>query len=107
MTYKVVQANPAAGTAVDLYTVPSDKQAVISTLTVCNHGTTIADYDLLIRPAGASATNSHILAAGVAIAVSDTTFITAGIALGTADVLTVEATTADVTFMAFVNEVSL
>lgn len=104
MAFKVAQSNPAAGTPADLYTVPSAKEAVISSLTVCNHGTATAEYDLLVRPAGAAAADVHILAAGVAIFANETAFITAGIALGTADVVTVEADTADVTFMAFVNE---
>jgi hypothetical protein len=104
MAFKVAQSNPAAGTPADLYTVPSAKEAVISTLTVCNHGTATAEYDLKVRPAGATAADVHILAAGVALSPNDTAFITAGIALGTADVVTVEADTADVTFMAFVNE---
>jgi hypothetical protein len=41
MAFKVAQSNPAAGTPADLYTVPSAKEAVISTLTVCNHGTAL------------------------------------------------------------------
>lgn len=105
MTYKVAQSNPAANTAADLYTVPAGKQAVISSLTVCNYGTAVAEYDLLVRPGGAAAADVHFFAAGVAILPNDTAFITAGIALGTADVVTVEADTADVTFMAFVNEI--
>jgi hypothetical protein len=104
MGFKVVQSNPAAGTPADLYTVPSAKQAVISTLTVCNYGTATADYDLLVRPAGAAAADVHLLAKGVATPAKETTFITAGIALATSDVVTVESDTGDVTFMAFVNE---
>ena len=37
MTYKVVQAQGTALT--DLYTVPSGKNAVISTIAMCNYGT--------------------------------------------------------------------
>ena len=68
MGFKVAQSNPAAGTPADLYTVPSDKQAVISSLTVCNYGTVTAKYDLLVRPAGAAAADVHFLAAGAALA---------------------------------------
>jgi len=104
MAFKVAQSNPAGGTPADLYTVPSAKQAVISTLTVCNYGTAVAEYDLLVRPAGAAAADVHFLAAGVTVRPTETAFITAGVALASSDVLTVEADTADVTFMAFVNE---
>ena len=106
MSYKVAQSNPAASTPANLYTVPSATSAVISTLTVCNFGTAVAVYDLRIRPAGATATDAHLLASGVAIAPNETAFITAGVALSATDVVTVEADTDDVTFMAFVSEIS-
>jgi hypothetical protein len=64
----------------------------------------VAEYDLLGSSGWCCAADVHILAAGVALVPNDTAFITAGIALGTADVVTVEADTGDVTFMAFVNE---
>jgi len=102
MAYKVAQAQGTALT--DLYTVPSDKQAVISSLTVCNYGTASYEYDLRVRPGGASAADIHYLASGVLIPPNETAFITAGIALGTADVLSVQATGSAVSFMAFVNE---
>jgi hypothetical protein len=104
MAFKVAQSNPAANTPADLYTVPSAKQAVVSSLTVCNYGTAVANYDLRVRPAGATAADVHLLAKGVAIPAKETAFITAGIALATTDVVTVEANTASVTFMAFVSE---
>lgn len=102
MAYKVVQAQGTALT--DLYTVPSDKQAVISSLTACNFGTVAVSYDLLVRPAGAAAADIHNLAKGVALLPNETAFITAGLALGTADVLSVLSSGSAVTFMAFVNE---
>lgn len=102
MAYKVVQAQGTALT--DLYTVPSGKNAIISSLTVCNYGTATVSYDLRVRPAGATAADIHYLAAGVSIPENQTAFITAGIALGTADVVSVQSTGTAVTFMAFVNE---
>jgi hypothetical protein len=105
MAYKVTQNNPASATPADLYTVPSAKEAVISTLTICNYGTGQSAYSVWIRPAGASAANVHLLASNVVTSANETSFITAGIALATSDVVTVQASTNTVTFQAFISEV--
>ena len=104
MAYMVKQANPAAATPADLYTVTASKQAVISTLAVCEHNDVATRYRVLIRPAGASAADVHRLVYDAPVAGLDTVFLTVGIALATTDVITVEAATGDVTFTAFVNE---
>lgn len=104
MAYMVKQANPAAATPADLYTVPASKQAVISTLAIAEHGAAPAYFTIRVRPAGASAADVHILVNAAELVANDTQFLTVGIALATTDVITVEASTADVTFTAFVNE---
>ena len=106
MAYKVFQANPAAGTPADLYTVPSAKEAVISTIAVCNFGATNT-FTIRIRPAGASAANVHFLAHTVSVLANETFFITCGIALAATDVVTVISPSASFTFTAFVNEVDV
>lgn len=104
MPYKVAQSNPAAATPADLYTVPAGKESVISTLAVAEHGGTPADFSIRIRPAGAAAADVHILVGAAELTANDTQFLTIGIVLAATDVVTVEATTGDVTFTAFVNE---
>jgi len=106
MAYKVAQSNPAANTPADLYTVPSAKEAVISTLAICNDGGP-GDFTIRIRPAGATAAKVHLLAAESSIETQETIFITAGIALAASDVVTVEGNTANMVFTAFINEVDL
>jgi hypothetical protein len=102
MAYKVVQAQGTALT--DLYTVPSDKNAVISTIAMCNYGTASSLGDVFVRPGGATKADIHTIASGVALLPGDTVFITAGLALGTADVVSVQADSANVTFHAYLNE---
>jgi hypothetical protein len=104
MAYKVTQSNPASNTPANLYTVPSAKNAIISTLTICNFGAA-ANYTIRIRPGGATAADVHLLAKTVSIDTNDTVFLTVGVALSATDVITVEASTSSVTFMAFINEV--
>lgn len=105
MAKKVLgQANPAAITATTLYTVPSAKSAVVSTLVVANLSATAATYRIAIRPAGAALANTHYIAYDVALSANDSTALTLGITLATTDVITVYASTANVNFTAFGDE---
>jgi glucose-6-phosphate dehydrogenase assembly protein OpcA len=105
MSKKVLgQSNPSAVTATTLYTVPSAKESVISSISVCNLASSSATYRIAIRPAGASLANQHYLAYDVTVGASDTTIITVGITLTTGDVIKVYASTATVAFQAFGNE---
>ena len=105
--YKVLaQLAPSATTATTLYTVPSATSTVISTITVCNRGTSAATYRIAVRPAGATLANEDYLAYDVAIAANDTTALTLGITLATTDVITVYTSTANFSFNVFGSEIS-
>ena len=105
MAKKVLgQVNPSATTATTLYTVPSAKSAVISTLVVANLSTSAATYRVAIRPAGATLANVHYIAYDVALSANDSTALTLGITLATTDVVTVYASSANVNFSAFGDE---
>jgi glucose-6-phosphate dehydrogenase assembly protein OpcA len=106
-TYKVLgQANPAATTATTLYTVPSAKSAVVSTITVCNQAATAATFRVAIRPAGATLAAIHYISYDSTVAANDTTALTIGVTLATTDIITVYASTATVSFNAFGSEIS-
>jgi len=105
--YKVLgQSAPSATTATTLYTVPSATDAVVSTISVCNRAATSGTYRIAIRPAGAALANSHYIAYDSAITANNTTFITVGVTLDATDVITVYASSADMTFSAFGTEIS-
>ena len=105
MAKKVLgQVNPSATTATTLYTVPSAKSAVISSLTVCNQASTAATFRIAIRPAGATLAALHYVAYDVAVGAADTTALTLGITLATTDVVTVYASTANISFHAYGDE---
>ena len=105
--YKVLgQSAPSATTATTLYTVPSSTQAVVSTIAVCNRGSSSATFRVAIRPDGAALASSHYIAYDSALTANNTTFITIGVTLGDTDVITVYASTADLTFSAFGSEIS-
>ena len=107
MAKKVLgQSNPSATTATTLYTVPSAKEAVVSSISVCNLSTNAATYRIAIRPSGATLANQHYLAYDVTVGAADTTIITVGITLATTDVITVYASSANLSFSAFGDEAS-
>jgi len=105
MAKKVLgQVNPSATTATTLYTVPSAKSAVISTLTICNQATSSATFRVAVRPAGATLAAVHYVAYDVTVGASDTTALTLGLTLATTDVVTVYASTATISFHAYGDE---
>lgn len=101
-TYKVLGASaPTATTNTDLYTVPGTTQTAVSTISVCNRGGTAATYRIAVRPAGAALATNHYLAYDTAVPANQTTTITIGITLATTDVITVYASSGNVTFLLF------
>lgn len=105
MAYKVLgQSAPSATTNTDVYSVPSAKSAVVSTIAVCNRSAVAVAYRLAVRPAGATIANQHYLVYDAALAANSTDLITAGITLATADVITVYAATANLSVSVFGDE---
>jgi glucose-6-phosphate dehydrogenase assembly protein OpcA len=105
--YKVLgQLAPSATTATTLYTVPAATSAVVSTLVVANRAATSATYRIAIRPAGATLANQHYIAFDVTVGGGDSTTLTLGITLATTDVITVYASTANLSFSVFGSEIT-
>ena len=106
-TYKVLgQSAPSATSDTDVYTVPSATEAVISTITVANRAATAATYRIAIRPDGATIANQHYIAYGASVPANDTIALTLGITLDAADVVTVYASSADLSFNLFGSEIA-
>lgn len=105
--YKVLGQNaPSATTATTLYTVPSATQAVVSTIVIANRAATSATFRIAVRVAGATLANNQYIAYDVTVGASDSTALTLGITLGATDVITVYASTANLTFTAFGSEIA-
>lgn len=106
-TYKVLgQSNPSATTATTLYTVPSATATVVSTITICNQASTAGTFRVAVRPAGASLAAQHYVAYDTPIAANDTIALTLGVTLATTDVVTVYASSANMSFNAYGSEIS-
>ncbi len=107
ITYKVLgQSAPSATTNTDVYTVGAGKQATISTITVTNRAATSATYRIAVRPDGAAIANQHYIAYDATVSANDSTAITLGVTVNAADVITVYASTADLSFNLFGSEIA-
>ena len=105
--YKVLgQVAPSATTATTAYTVPSATETVVSTIFVCNRGTDASTYRIAVRPNGATLANEHYIAYEVLILGSTSTAITVGVTMDATDVLTVYASSANLSFNVFGSELS-
>ena len=105
--YKVLgQSAPSATTATALYTVPSATEVVISTISVCNRGTSSGTFRLYIRPNDETLANKHYLVYDASVAAKDTLFLTVGATMDATDVLYCYASTGDFSFNAYGSEIS-
>lgn len=100
------QSAPAATTATSLYTVPATTETVVSTLVVCNRANTAGSFRISVRPGGASQANQHYIAYDVPIAANDSTTLTLGLTLDATDVVTVYASSANMSFNIFGVEIT-
>ena len=106
-TYKVLgQVNPAHHTLATAYTVPSDTETVISTITVANIGAAPATYRIAVRPNGASLANEHYIVYDSSVAPQSTDTLTIGITLDATDDVIVYASTATMAFNLFGSEIA-
>ena len=105
--YKVLgQVNPTATSASTVYTVPSNTSAVISTITICNYGSSTASYRVAVRPNGESLDNKHYIAYDSSVPANDTINLTLGLTADASDVITIYASSASVSFGVFGSEIS-
>ena len=104
-SFKVLgQSAPSATTDTDLYTVPSATEAVVSSIIIANRDASDATFNIAIRPNGASIANEHYIAKNITVGASDSTVLTIGVTMDAADVLTVQASTGNLTFSAYGSE---
>lgn len=106
--YKVLgQISPSAATLTTLYTVPSNTQAVCSTLSVCNTASSGITYRVAIRPTGEAIATRHYLVYDSSVAANDSIFLTLGVSLSGTDIVSVyAATSGTLSFNLFGSEIT-
>ena len=93
-----------AGSLQTLYTVPSTKETVISTISVANLSPVASTYRVAVIPSGATLAAKHFIHMDVPIAANSTQTITIGITLAQGDTIQVAADSESVSFSAFGSE---
>ena len=101
------QSAPNATTNTDIYTVGTNKAIVVSSIVVCNRGTSSGTFRIAVRVAGAVIATKHYLFYDAPLASKSTTSISVGMTLATTDVITVYASSADFSFNIFGSEVDV
>ena len=104
--YKIIgQSAPTTTSNVDLYTVPADTYAVISTIAVTNTSTLPAVAKIFLREAGATASTSNAFVYNSSFPGNSVTTMTLGVTLSATDIITVQSGTEDaLTFHVFGSE---
>jgi hypothetical protein len=103
--YQVLgQVAPSATTETDLYVVPADHSAVISSLVVCNRGATAATFRISVSVAGAATSNKDYLYYDLLIPPNETFVFTGGITMDETDEMRVYASTGNFSFSLFGQE---
>jgi hypothetical protein len=106
-TYKILgQANPALYSNVIVYQVPEGKQAVISTVNICNQSTSASTFRISAVPNTEVNSAVHYLAYDTPIPANDSIALTIGITMQENDHLDVHAITANVSFSVFGSEIN-
>ena len=106
-TYKILgQAAPSNTSNADLYTVPADTQAIVSTIFVTNVTAEEATCRIFIREDGATAAAGNALIYDAPVPANDFVAITAGITINASDVITARSGTGSaLTFHAYGSEI--
>jgi hypothetical protein len=109
-TYKRLGAiNPSANTQTNVYVVPAATEAVMSTITICNQGSSNASFSLALMTASefnAAAPAATFLVRGAVVPAADTLVLTMGLTANTGAVLAANTNSANISFGAFGSEIS-
>jgi len=107
-TYKNSQVLGTAGltTYATLYNTTSTTRAVLSTIVVCNRGSADKQFRIAVADAEDTPSNEEFIAYDTTVAGEDSTFITIGVTLGTSEYVRISSTDTNLSFTAFVAEIS-
>lgn len=102
LAYKTLaQLNPSATTATTLYTCPAQTSVVVSSIIVTNQAGSSGSYRIAIRKDGETLAAKQYIAYDRAIAANDYEPHTLGVTIDAGDIITVYASSANLSFNAF------
>jgi hypothetical protein len=107
--YKILGSVAGSGnlsTYNTLYSVPENKSAVVSTITLCNETNSSITYRLGVSNSANTPTSGNFLSYGATIAANDTVALTLGLTLESGKFLRVSSSSASASMFAFGSEIS-
>lgn len=106
-SYKILaQSSPLATTSTDVYTVPAATSTVISTVTICNRGTSTIKFRMSVAIAGAVLANTQYTHYDVSVPANDTLALVMGITLAATDVIRIYTDLATISVNVFGGEIT-
>lgn len=107
-TYKNarIQGTASTSTYSILYSVPSGKSAVISTISIANTAVADATYRIAIVDTDTTPVATDWLVYDSTVAGNDSTFLSVGIALTATQKIKISSSANTTTFMCFISEIS-
>ncbi len=107
--YKILgQLASAATTQETIYTVGAGKEAVISTVAICNRAAASRTYRLSVNPNGTAVADAMYLVFDATIPANDSVFLTLGLTMNELDIIQGYASAgSSLTFQAFGSEITL
>lgn len=105
MAYKVLgQAAPLATTETVIYAVAAGKEAVVSSIVVCNRGAAATTFRISVSSGGGATASKDYIYYDLPIEAYDTFVLTGGLSLAASDVVRGYAGTANLSIGIFGNE---
>tara|TARA_R110001599_G_scaffold154923_1_gene340625 strand:+ start:361 stop:693 length:333 start_codon:yes stop_codon:yes gene_type:complete len=107
-TYKVLaqQEMSTANNPYDAYTVPSNTETVISTISICNRGSTATTYTFGVRVDGEFYDNKQYIAYNAPIQPYESIFLTLGVTMDAGDIFLAMSTSGNLSLSLFGSEMS-
>jgi hypothetical protein len=109
-SYKILgQLNPSANAQSNVYVVPANTAALISSISIANSTSVNNSFSIVVVPAAnyaVPAANTYYVVRGCALPGSDSVSINLGLTLPANTVLAVNSTSSSVSFSAFGVEIS-
>tara|TARA_R100001460_G_scaffold4431_2_gene12609 strand:+ start:8042 stop:8371 length:330 start_codon:yes stop_codon:yes gene_type:complete len=105
--YKILgQVADASANDVELYLVGSGKEAVVSTIVICNREAAANTFRIATKTDNSAVANTDYVAYDSSINANDTITLTLGVTLQTGAEISVGASDANVTFQAYGTEIT-
>lgn len=101
-TIKVLgQSAPSGQVLTAIYTAPAKTSATVSSITICNRGSTDTTFRVAVSVAGASISDEHYIYYDQACYANDTFTATIGITLVATDIIRIYAGNGNLSFNVF------